>query len=323
MNTAEQLVPIGGFQKEALLQFQPSALEAAVKERDRLLAKNKTVAVVITNADEAALVTRALKANKNFCDAIEDARVEYKKPVLDLGRRIDAVADSLTKALEADASRFSKMLGSYQAEQNRLAEEARIKAHNEEVRLREEAAQKEAEAREAERVAEQARKDREAAEQKKRDDEAAARQKELDDKASRARTEAGRAKAEKEAQEAREQKERDDREREAAAQREEDQRKEQAEKDREQRESDLTRKVVDVRIEVATSAPVMQKPAGIVTRKTIQFRVDDINALYKANPLLVKLVPETALIKAALRNLPLGGTLPGVSHWEENASHVR
>lgn len=300
MNETTRLEIIGGFQKEALTQFQPSALESAVKERDRLLAKNKGI-VAITTAEEAALVAKALKANKNFADSIEDARVEYKAPVLELGRRIDDVAKALTLEIQADVSRFSKMHGSWQAEQNRLAEEARIKAFNEERRIRDEAARLERE--------EKARIDREALE---RADKQRKEQEELEAKASRARSEVGRERAEKEAADLREKNRLDEEQR---ITREADEA--QARKDAE------TRKVVDVRIEVATSAPVIQKPAGIATRKTIKFRVDDIAALYSSNPLLVKLVPEDALIKAALKKLPSGGSLPGVTHWDEHASNVR
>ena len=300
MNETTKLEIIGGFQKEALSQFKPSALEAAVKERDRLLAKNKTI-VAITSPDDATLVSRALKANTAFARAIDEARVEYKAPVLDLGRRIDAVASSLTLAIEAECSRFSKMLGSYQAEQDRLAREAKQKAWEEEQRIRDEAVRLEREA--------QAKIDREARE---RADKQRKEQEELEAKAARARSEAGRARAEKEAAEARERNAKEEQER--------------MEKERleaQQRRDAEARKVVDVRIEVATSAPVINKPAGIAVRGNIKFEVEDIAALYRSNPILVKLVPENALIKAALKNLPPGGTLPGVKHWEEHAASVR
>lgn len=322
MNETTKLEIIGGFDKAPLTTFQPSALEAATKERDRLLDKNKAI-VIITNAEEATLVARALKANKAFVSAVEDARTEYKAPVLALGRRIDAVADALTSRVQMDVTRFGKLHGAWQADQNRLAEEAKIKAYNEEIRLREEAAQREADAREAEARAEKALKDKADAEQAERDRIAKAEQDALEAKARRARTEDGKAKAEKEAQEAREKKEREDREREVADALAEEQRKEQVEKDRIAREAELTRSVVDNRIQVATSAVVIEKPAGISTRKKIEFTVTDIAALYKSNPMLVKLTPETALIKAALKNLPVGGGLPGVKHWEEHVSHGR
>lgn len=322
MNETTKLNIICAFDENTVTQIQPSATAAAVTERDRLLDKNKDI-IVITNSEEARLVERALKANRAFSSAIEEARIEFKAPVLDLGRKIDAIASNLTSRVNLDIVRFGKLHGAWQAEQNRLAEEAKIKAYNEEIRLREEAAQKEADAREAEAAAEKALKDKADAEQAERDRIAKEEQDALELKAARARTEAGRAKAEKEAQEAREQKERDDREWEAAAAREEEQRKEKAEEARLVRETELTRSVVDNRIQVATSAVVIEKPAGIATRKKIEFTVTDIVALYKSNPMLVKLTPETALIKAALKNLPVGGSLPGVKHWEEHVSHGR
>lgn len=300
MNEPIKLEIIGGFDKAAITQFQPSALEAAVKERDRLLAKNKDIITCSTQA-EADLIAKALRANSNFADAVEEARVERKAPVLELGRRIDTVASTITNAINADVLRFSKMLGSWQAEQNRLAQEAKQKAWEEEQRIKRESERKEREERD--------RIDREARErfEKERKE-----QEELHAKAARARSEAGRERAEKEAADLREKNARAEQER---IERE----KEEAEK----RKLEEKRKIVDVRIEVATSAPVMNKPAGIATRSNIKFEVTNIEDLYKANPLLVKLVPETALIKAALKKLPDGATLPGVKHWEEHASSVR
>jgi hypothetical protein len=297
---AEQLEIIGGYPKDAVAQFQPSAVEIALKERDRLLEKNKAI-VTITTPEDAALVARALKANKAFASAIEGARSEYKAPVLALGRRIDAVADRITGGIESDITRFSKLLGSWQAEQNRLAEEIKRKAYQEEQRLRAEAEEKE---REAQRKIDA--EARERAERERKEQEA------LEAKAARARTDAGRLKAEQEAADLRAQRARED-----------EARIEKEKQEAEERKNAEARKVVDVRIEAATSAPVLQKPNGIATRREIKFTVDDPAALYAANPILVRLVPENALIKAALKNLPLGGKLPGVTHWEEHASHVR
>jgi hypothetical protein len=65
------------------------------------------------------------------------------------------------------------------------------------------------------------------------------------------------------------------------------------------------------------------KPAGIATRSEVKFEVTDIVALYEANAAFVLLSPNNAALKAALKQLPEGQTLPGVRHWREAAVTVR
>ena len=61
----------------------------------------------------------------------------------------------------------------------------------------------------------------------------------------------------------------------------------------------------------------------IIEPRAEAFTVEDPAALYKAHPMLVKLVPQDALIKAALKTLSPGVSLPGVKHWQEAKAIVR
>lgn len=136
--TAELLVVSG-------MDASVSATDTAREVRDQLLAKARAGSVV-KDAAGAGRAGELLKEIKAFTRQIEDARKEVKEPVLDLTRRIDGLAKELVGELEAEANRISRLVGAYQAEQNRLAEEARRKAWEEEQRIKEEANRRIAEA---------------------------------------------------------------------------------------------------------------------------------------------------------------------------------
>ena len=59
--------------------------------------------------------------------------------MLDLGKRIDALATDLTADIEAEARRIGRLIGAWNAEQERIADEARRRAEEEARRVREEA----------------------------------------------------------------------------------------------------------------------------------------------------------------------------------------
>lgn len=155
---------------------QIAASNAARQKRDELLALVRE-APVINSADTAASAAILLSDVKNFTRVIEAARVDVKGPVLDLGKRIDALARELTASLDNEALQISRQLGAYQAEENRKAEAARRAAWEEEQRIIREAQAKQREA----------------------EEKARAEAERLAAKAARARTDAGRAKAEDEA----------------------------------------------------------------------------------------------------------------------------
>lgn len=86
------------------------------------------------DAECAADVLRKLARATREC---ESARKEVKAPVLDLGKRIDAVAKQFAGDIKEQEKRISYLLGSYEAEQRKLREEAERKE-----RARQEAAKR-------------------------------------------------------------------------------------------------------------------------------------------------------------------------------------
>lgn len=251
-----------------------TAADEARQHRDTLLALARK-GTSIKDAAGAERATTILKDIKAFTRAIEDGRSAAKAPVLELGKKVDTLARDLTVELEAEATRISRLVGTFQQEQERIAAEARQRAFEEQERIRKEAEEK----------------------QRLADLEAKRVQDELAAKEARARSEAGKARAVEEAEKARLQ----------------------AEKDRQTREMEANHAAA----QAARVVPVVVKPAGIATRSEVKFEVTDIVALYEANAAFVLLSPNNAALKAALKQLPEGQTLPGVRHWREAAVTVR
>lgn len=139
---------------------------------------------------------------------------------------------------------------------------------------------------------------REAEEKQRAADEAARKeQEELAAKAERARTEAGRERAEQEAAAARERVAKEAHDRRVATE--------------------------TAAVQTRVAVPVAVKPAGISARSDVKFEITDIVKLYEANAAFVILSPNNAALKAALKQLPEGQSLPGVRHWREASAIVR
>ena len=268
MNTA--LITITGAEST-----QVSALPEALATRDQLLAKARK-GQRIANAESSARATAFLKDVKTFTKAINDAHATAKAPVLELGRKIDALKKDLTADLDAEATRISRLIGEFNAEQERLAEEERRKAEAEARRIREEAER-------------QAREAREKAEAEARA--AAAKAAQETDALKRAQAERAAADA----------------------------------KQRAEHEAAAAKAKAEAQAAATTLAVAAQtaKPAGVSTRADVEFEVTDIAALYAANPSLVTLTVKVADLKAALKALPEGATLPGVVHRKTNSAVVR
>ena len=147
MTQTTEIITVSGVTAADLLGSKPSASTEAIAERNRLLAKSRTITTIATESD-AQLIAKGLKALKAFTRSVLDFKAEVKAPVLELAGAIEAVSKELTTDLEQEASRLSKLLGAFQTEQARIAEEERQKAWDKEQKLRREAA----EAEEAERV---------------------------------------------------------------------------------------------------------------------------------------------------------------------------
>lgn len=122
-----------------------SSTEEARQARDSLLVATATV-VVVNNTEQATVAANVLKDLKALTRSVEASRVAVKAPILEQGKKIDALAKELTNRLELEGNRISQLLGGYQAEQNRIAEEAKRKAWEEEDRIRRYAAKAQAEA---------------------------------------------------------------------------------------------------------------------------------------------------------------------------------
>jgi hypothetical protein len=125
-----------------------SAAESARVTRDELL---HSAALVTTVADriDADDALNVLKGLKDFGREIEAQRTAAKAPALEIGRKIDALAKDLASKVDAEASRISKVLGAFEAEERRKADEARYAAEAEARRLASEAQRKADEARRA------------------------------------------------------------------------------------------------------------------------------------------------------------------------------
>lgn len=129
----------------ALSGVQISALEAASTKRDELLKESREV-VAVTDRLDADYTSALLKEIDNFLKDIEAARVDAKRPVDDLAKRIQATAKLLTEQVQAERSRIGSVLGAFEAEERRKAAEAERKAQEEARKIREEADRKAAEA---------------------------------------------------------------------------------------------------------------------------------------------------------------------------------
>ncbi len=269
---------------------QLATTDAARLKRDGLIALARGVTGV-RDPDAAKSAATALCEVKAFARFVEDARAEVKAPVLELGKRIDAIARELTIDLSTEERRLSRVIGAYQAEQKRIADEARLKAMAEEQRIWEDAqAVERAKAEEAKKLADAA-----AAKAKAEFDE-------LEAKAARARSESGRAKAVTAADFAK-----------ARTQMEADELARSQEEERKARLEEAGKKMVAERIEaVSVVTPKLQ---GISVREELVVEVVDVVALYQAAPYLVTLTPNLALIKSVIKTT--GRPIAGVKHYRE------
>lgn len=309
-----------------------SITRTAAERRDELLARVKA-APDVTNQETATLAADLLRELKGFSRVIEASRADVKAPVLDLAKRIDEMARTLTADVDALARVIGSNLAAWQAEQNRIAERLKREAWEREEAIRREAEAKERAAQEkvrqeaevARRREEEARRQAEAAQareqaaklalQRAEEQAAAAKTKKQREAAEAARMAANA--AETSAREAQEKAANEQRQAEMA----EHERQQRLESEARAREEQTTNAIVAARVEVAQAAPAKQ--AGIATQMEVKFEVEDIVALYEAQPAFVLLSPNNAAIKAALKNLRNDQKIPGVRHWREAKSIVR
>ncbi len=221
---------------------------------------------------------------KGLLRDMEKTREEVKKPALEAGRRIDATAKEYAKELLAETGRIEKLAADFQREEDRKA--AAIKAE-EERKQREAREAEEAERRKEQealaRIAAEAEKERRAALlkiQQAKDEESKARAQEEADRLAEARAEEVRLNQ-------------------IACQEAAEKRLE-AERER--------------AMQLQTMAP--PKPQGAVVKRTFDYELKDIRALYAARPDLVELTPKRALILAAI-SIPNAPSIPGIYCFEQ------
>lgn len=248
----------------------------ATERRDQILAKARRGNSIGSPASAEAAAA-VLRECREFTRAIEEARRDVKESPMKLCRAIDALAEQLTAGVEAEAKRISGILGTWQLEQKRIADDAARRAREEEQRVIREAEEK------AAAEAEKARLAREELE-----------------------AQAARATSAKQAEAIERKIDKLDAKTEAASAAHVDA---------------VEQKIAEVRVAaVAVAAPA---PAGISARAPIEFEITDIVALYESAPFLVLMEPNKPAIRAALKGLKEGQSLPGVRHWKAARAVVR
>lgn len=120
MNTDQLQICVTGQLPKPQIEIASAAYEA----RRIALQGSGTIRAIASVADLDA-AAGALKGIKSITRAVEDSRKTEKAPVLEVGKRIDAVAKEYLAPLEAEAARLSVLVGSYQEAERRKAERIR------------------------------------------------------------------------------------------------------------------------------------------------------------------------------------------------------
>lgn len=128
---------------EVQIDIAPEALHV----RNTALLFSGTIKAISTQT-EAQAVAHAIKEFQALSRETESSRTDVKKPVLELGKRIDSAAKEFIGPVETELARLRGLLNGYQAEQERQRREAEAKRQAE-IRAAQEAedkARREAEA---------------------------------------------------------------------------------------------------------------------------------------------------------------------------------
>jgi hypothetical protein len=143
-----------------ILKLKGSGYSLAVsadteKEKAALITSAGGITVV-ASAEESSLAQMYVRSLAAFRLQVEKARVEVKKPVLELGRKIDEAAAEFVSAITSEEGRLKKLVGDHAetvAKAKREAEAEERRKLDEAKRAREEAERAEREATEARRKA--------------------------------------------------------------------------------------------------------------------------------------------------------------------------
>lgn len=143
--TIEQPTTTSVLSLSGLNQATLTIPDSTFERRDALAIAAHRLTTIRT-ADEAQAAGDLLKEISAFSKLVEASRKIIKDPVIELGKRIDALAYEAAGELELEKQRLSRILGTWSAEQDRLRREAEQKARDEEQRIRDEAERKRQEA---------------------------------------------------------------------------------------------------------------------------------------------------------------------------------
>lgn len=88
-----------------------------------------------TDAETAELCARHIRELKELKSSTEAARQALKRPVLDLGNKVDAVAREFITPVDLELSRLQRLINAFTSEQRRIEAEAARKQQEESDRL--------------------------------------------------------------------------------------------------------------------------------------------------------------------------------------------
>jgi len=106
----------------------------AYKRRDDALVPTLAI-VAVTTPKEQATAVAALRGLKAISKEVEASRKAAKAPVLDLGKRVDAIAEQFVAPVVVEEQRLTKLLTDFEVEQKRLRDEEARKAQADADRL--------------------------------------------------------------------------------------------------------------------------------------------------------------------------------------------
>jgi hypothetical protein len=112
------------------IAISPDAEESKL----RIIAASRAIVAVTDSpsCDDAQARIRELAAARI---AVEKSREIVKRPVIDLGKKIDGIAKDFAADINAEESRLTAMVNAYAAEQQRIAREATAAAERERQRI--------------------------------------------------------------------------------------------------------------------------------------------------------------------------------------------
>lgn len=112
------------------VEFVPEAYP----RRDKAVAAAAGIISIVDPVEQSAAVT-ALRLLKSISKEVEASRKAAKAPVLDLGKRVDGIAEKFIAPVAEQESRLTKLLNDFEVEQQRLRDEEARKAQAEADRV--------------------------------------------------------------------------------------------------------------------------------------------------------------------------------------------